>query len=169
MAEKKVVIVLPPQGFDSRMYEGARRVWEGRRFKVTTASIARGGATSDRGNTVGVDSRVVEVKNWDCDAVIFIGGEGARVYFEEDQVHKLIKDTTYKTIGATGDAVVILAMADTLKRKKVTGSGRLAGLLEEKGAIFTNQPLQIDDKLVTVQDSTPPEQFANAIAEILQK
>ncbi len=167
MAEKKILIVVPPRDFESQEYEIARRVWEDRGYKVSVASLGRGIATSEDGYSVPVDVSVKDVKYYDYDAIVFIGGEGARLLFDDKDVQKLAKDAKYKTLGATGNAAIILALAGVLEGKKATAPIDVAGWLIDKGAAFTGRPFEIDGKVFTLQDPMGTEYFANALAKAL--
>lgn len=168
MASKKIIMVLPPLDFDGTAYQVIRRALESRGHTVAVTSIAEGGVTASDGVSAPVNVRLRDVKTWDYDAFIFVGGEGARLYFDDEQVRKLAKDVKYKTVGATGSAVAILALAEVLNGKKATGPHELVPLLTRNGATFTNQMLQVDDKIVTLQDTAGAEQFANAIAKAVE-
>lgn len=168
MPGKKIMMVLPPRDFDGEMFERVRRVFIGRRHEVSVTSIIPGTVTSDEGATVPVDVRLHDLKYYQYDAFVFVGGEGAKVYFDEERVRKLAGDVKWKTIGATGSATVILAQSDVLKDKKATGPHQFAGLLIEHGAVFTNRPLEVDGKIVTAQDVSVAEQFANAVADSVE-
>lgn len=168
MPGKKIMMVLPPRDFDGEMFERVRRVFIGRRHEVSVTSVIPGTVVSDEGVSVPVDVRLQDLKYYQYDAFVFIGGEGAKIYFDEERVRKLADDVKFKTMGATGIATVILARSNALKNKKATGPHQFAGLLIEHGAVFTNQPLAVDDKMVTAQDASVAEQFANAVADSVE-
>lgn len=168
MPGKKIMLVVPPRDFDWHAFDVLRRALEGRGHKIFVSSIARGAAMSDQGYSVPVDTRIVDIKTYEYDGFIFVGGEGARLYFDEERVVKLAQDVKYKTIGATGEAAVILALGEVLKKKQATCPYRWAGMLIEQGAEFTNEPFTKDEKILTLQDTAFAEQFANAFAESLE-
>ena len=166
MASKKIMLVLPPRDFPADVCTTIRQVLAGHGHTVTATSVARS-ATSDDGRSVPVDVPLKDVKTWDHDAFVFIGGEGTRLYFGDEQVIKLAKDVKYKTLGATGNAAVILALAEALKGKRATTDTDWAQLVERHGARYTGRPLEVDDKVITLQDAAAAEQFANAMAKAL--
>ena len=169
MAEKKVVIILPYRGFDEQTYRILRHTLERRGHKVTTAGLFPGAAEAADGTSVPVDIRLRDIKTWQYDGYVFLGGEGVRIFFEDEDARKLAKDISYKTIGATGEAVALLAMVGTLKKKKVTAPLEWIDFLKRYEAVVTGRPLEVDDKIVTAQDGEVAQQFANAIAEALSK
>ena len=167
MAEKKILMAVPPRDFEGQGYEIARRVWEGRGYKVSVASLGRGTATFEDGSSVPVDVTVKDIKYYNYDAIVFIGGEGARLLFDDKDVQKLAKDVKYKTLGATGNAAIILALAGVLEGKKATTPVDAANWLVSKGATFTGRLLEVDSKVLTLQDPSGTEHFANALAKAL--
>ena len=168
MARKKIMMVLPPQGFSRDVYVRTRQVLEGRGHTIFVTAINRGAAVSDDGMSVPIDERIVDVKTYQYDAYVFIGGDGTRIYFDDEYVHKLASDVKSKTVGAIGNAAMILARAEVLKKKKVTGPSEFAGYVIEGGGEYTGRPLEIDGKMITLRDTSIVEQFANALAESVE-
>jgi len=168
MASKKVMMVLPPVRFDGYVFDTTRRILAERGHKVAVTSVAPVATTESEGMSVPVDVGLADIKTYDYDAFVFLGGEGSRIYFDDPRVRKLTDDVKWKTIGATGEAGVILALSGVLKGKKATGDYRFAGIMASQGAIFTNQPLEVHDKVITLQDKNAAEQFANAVAKAIE-
>ena len=169
MAKKKILIVVPPYNFHDHEYETCRRHWESRGYKVTVASLERVTARGEQDTAVPVDIAVRDVKQYDYDAIVFIGGEGARLLFDDDKVRELAKDAKYKVLGATGNATILLALAGVADGKKVTGPPESAGWLARGKGSYTGQPVQVDEKLVTVQDTPFVHEFATAVVRVLEK
>ena len=169
MAEKKVVIILPFRGFDEQTYRAVRQTLERRGHKVTTAGLFPGTAEAADGSSVPVELRLRDIKTWQYDGYVFLGGEGVRSFFEDEDARKLAKDISYKTVAATGDAVALLAMAGAFKKKKVTGPTDWFDLLKRNQAVVTGRPLEVDEKVITAQDGEVAQQFANAIADALSR
>ncbi len=168
MAEKKVLMVLSPHGFDDGQYETCRRVIEGRGHKVSVASLGTL-ATGVGGRTVPVDVAIKDVKSYDYDGVVFIGGEGAVRLFDDETALKLAKDVKYKAVAASDNGIVLLALAGAIEGKKVTGPVEQAGWLVKGKAKYTNEPLTVDDKLITIRDAGMVEQMAGRLVEALEK
>jgi protease I len=115
------------------------------------------------------DVSLDDAKTWEYDAVIFVGGPGARQLFDHEKTTKLAKDCEYKVLGALGLAPGILASGGVVKGKRVTAHTSVAALLREKDGRFTNQPLEVDEKLVTAAGGRYAEHFGNAILKALEK
>ncbi|HEY66587.1 MAG TPA: DJ-1/PfpI family protein [Caldilineae bacterium] len=168
MASKKILVVLPPRDFDENEFFTLKRMCEDRGHKVSVASIASGKVESSNGYSIPVDVRLHQVKTYQYDAVVFLGGEGARIYFDDPQARKLASDVKYKTIGATGNAAVLLSQAGVLNKKKVTAPYEYADWIVRGGASYTGRPLEVDEKLITAQGPALAESFANALIKALE-
>lgn len=169
LSEKKVLMVVPHQDFNDEEYDRVKKVLESKGIKVTTGSSYVGEIRGLKGTSTRSTVEVGSVKYYDYDALVFIGGPGARRFIEHEKVVKLAKDAEYKILGAIGVGPAILAKAEVLKGKKATADRSMADFMESKGSIFTGQPVQVDSKIVTAEGPKYAEQFANALMEVLQK
>jgi len=169
MAQKKVVVILPFRGFDEETYRVLRGTLASRGYQVTTAGLFTGAAEAADGTSVPVDMRIHDIKTYQYDAYVFLGGEGVRTFFDNPAARKLAKDISYKVIGATGEAIPFLAMAGAFKKKKVTAPIDWVDYVRRNGCNFTGKPLEVDEKIITAQDEDGAiaQQFANAIADAL--
>lgn len=165
MAQKKVVVVLPYRGFDGNVYRAVRQTLERRSHQVVTAGLFRGAAEATDGSTVPVELRLRDIKTYQYDGYVLLGGEGARAFLDNPDARKLAKDVSHRAVGATGEAVALLALAEAVKRKRVTAPADWAGLVRSHGGQCTGRPLEVYEKLVTAKDGEVAEQFANAVAE----
>jgi putative intracellular protease/amidase len=169
LTDKKVLMVVAPTEFDGVEFETVRRVFENRGLTVKVASPALATARATTGLMVRPDVSLDDVKTWEYDAAIFVGGPGARRLFDHEKATKLAKDCEFKVLGALGLAPGILANGGVVKGKRVTGNTSIAALLRQKEARFTNQPLEVDEKLVTAAGGRFAEHFGNAILKALEK
>lgn len=169
LTNKKVLMVLPYRDFEDKEYDISKRMLEARGVKVTTASEHPGELRGVKGTAARADVSLGDVKYYDYDAIIFIGGSGAMRYFDDENVLKLAKDAKYKILGATSNAPIILANAKVLEDKRATGDPSVAGFLRAKRAQYTGQPVEVDEKIITAQGADFAEAFSNAIIQALQK
>jgi putative intracellular protease/amidase len=170
MAGKKVLMVLPVRGFSEEEYRVVRYTIERRGHRVATAGIFAGSAESSDGGSVPVDMRLHDVKTYEYDGYVFLGGEGVRAFLEHPDARKLAKDITYKTIGATAEAVPYLAMAGAISKKRVTGPSEWMDVYKKNKLIYTGKPLEVDEKIITAkapEEDGVSERFANAVASAL--
>jgi len=169
MTEKKILMVVPPEGFNDQQYHTCRRFWEGRGHKVTVASLWSGGARGEEGSGIRVDISLEELKYYNYDAIFFLGGEGARLLYDDAAARKLIKDAKFKVLAASDTGVVMLALAGALEGKKVTGSPDTVSWLTRGGATYVGTPINVDEKIITIRDASASEQLALAVARELEK
>ncbi|MFN3476738.1 MAG: DJ-1/PfpI family protein [Candidatus Methylomirabilales bacterium] len=167
--EKKVLIVIPNRDFQDEEYRIVRKALEGRGVKVEVATPDPGEARGMKGTMVRPTALLGDVKYYDYDAVIFVGGDGTRRLFDHEKATKLAKDAEYKVLGAIGEASLILANAGVLKGKRVTGSPWAAGPLRAKEAVYTGKELEVDGKVVTAREALYAEPFVNALLKALEK
>jgi putative intracellular protease/amidase len=168
LSDKKVLMVVANQGFDRTEYEVTRRVLESRGVKVTVAAPELGEAVSEDGRSARATVRLGDVKSWDYDAVVFVGGSGARRLAELEAATKLAKDAEYKPLGALGAGALILARAGVVKAKRVTGDPVAADATRDKEGFYTGQPLEVADKTVTARGHRYAESFGQALLKVLQ-
>ena len=164
---KKVVLILPPHGVNEEEYRIVRGTLEGRGHPVTTASVWAGSVEATDGTSVPAEMRIHDIKTYEFEAFVFLGGEGVRALFDHAGTRKLIKDVSYKTLAASGDAVALVALAGGLSKKKVTAPAEWVDLIKRNGAVFTGTPLRVDGRIVTAQAASSAEQFANAVSRAL--
>lgn len=169
LSEKKVLLVIADRDFQDEEYEITRKVLEGRGVKVEVASVLPGEARGAKGTLVKPQVLLDDVKYYNYDAVVFIGGEGARRLSEHEKATKLAKDAEYKVLGAIGLAPLILANAGVLKGKRVTSAHPLAGPVRAKEAVYSGKELEVDGKVITASDARYAEHFGNAILQALQR
>ena len=126
LTDKKVLLVVAPTEFDGVEFETTRRVFENRGLTVKVASTALATARATTGQMVQPDVSLDDVKTWEYDAVIFVGGPGARQLFDHAKATKLAKDCEFKVLGALGLALGILANGGVVKGKRVTADTSVA-------------------------------------------
>ncbi|MFQ6001034.1 MAG: DJ-1/PfpI family protein [Anaerolineae bacterium] len=168
MSGKKILLVMPPREFEDSCYEVIRKAFEWRGHAVTIASLDAGVIRGSQGTAALAEAKLDNVKHYDYDAIIFVGGQGATRLFDHEKACKLAKDGKHKILGAIGNAAAILALAGAAEKKRATCPTEVAGLLVRSGVTYTGRPLEIDGKLITAQDSSVAEQFANAIIKALE-
>ncbi len=77
----KILMVMAQNGFRDEEYEVPKSLFEKAGFEVVTASSEKGIAKGKLGAEVKVDLSFDEVNIRDYEAIVFVGGPGATVYF----------------------------------------------------------------------------------------
>ena len=165
----KVLMIIAPSGFRDEEYQRPRAVFENADLSVTVASKGVKTAKGMLGMTVEVDKDLSEVAVGDFGAIVFVGGSGSSVYFNDQAALNLAKEAFQqgKVIGAICIAPSILANAGVLKGKKATCFSSEAGNLQAKGAIYTGEAVTVDGNLVTADGPGAAEEFGEKIVELL--
>ncbi|MCX6694866.1 MAG: DJ-1/PfpI family protein [Candidatus Altiarchaeota archaeon] len=147
----KVLMVVAPRNFRDEELFTPKKILEDAGVKVSVASRGVNEATGAVGARVNVDVDVSQANAADYDAVVFIGGAGAAVYFNDPVVLKLAGESfsAGKLTAAICIAPSILANAGILQGRKATSFPSEKGNLVSKGATYVSQPVVEDGLIVT--------------------
>jgi protease I len=170
MASKKALLVVAPQNFRDEEYFHTREELEAAGIAVVTASKAVDKANGMMGGTAIVDIGLREAPVADYNAIVFIGGNGSSVYFNDKDAHELAKKAYMggKVVAAICIAPSILANAGLLRGKKATAYPTEERNLREKGVEYTGEPLTVDGRLITADGPSSAHDFGKAIATTLE-
>ncbi|MEI6168863.1 MAG: DJ-1/PfpI family protein [bacterium] len=139
--------------------------------EVVVASTQLGKAKGMLGQTVSVNMLIEDVVATRFDAIVFVGGGCAQIYFDNPIAHRLAQDAVLyrKVLGAICVAPETLAHAGVLKGVKVTGFSSIKPALGKAGALVQNQPVVRDGNLITADGPQSAGGFAAAIIEALEQ
>ncbi|MFH1107299.1 MAG: DJ-1/PfpI family protein [Candidatus Micrarchaeota archaeon] len=168
LVQGKVLMVVAPKNFRDEEYYHPRQVFENSGIKVVTVSTERE-ALSKFGARQKTDWKTHEVRQEDYDAVVFVGGSGATVYFNDRTAHALAKSffDAGKVTAAICIAPSILANAGVLQGKRATCFESEAENLKSRGAEYTGEPVTVDGKVVTANGPAAAKDFGEAVAKLL--
>lgn len=163
----KALLVIAPNNFKDEEYFTPKSILEKNNIEVVTSSL-EDEATSVNGKKQKVDV-LLDQATTDYDAIVFIGGPGASVYFDNTKAHELAKEfyNQGKIVAAICIAPSTLANAGVLEGKKATVFPSEKDNLEAKGAAYTGEPVTVDGNIITGNGPGAAEEFANKIAEKL--
>jgi protease I len=167
---KKVVMVVAYRDFrDEEFFKPYAALTEAG-AEVVVASTQLGKAKGMLGQTVSVTMLIDDVVAPRFDAIVFVGGGGAQVYFNNPIAHRLAQDAVLyrKVLGAICIAPETLAHAGVLKGVKVTGFASVKPALGKAGALVQNQPVVRDGNLITADGPQSASGFAAAIIAALE-
>ena len=166
---KKVLLIVAPGGFrDEELFETKAEL-EAAGAATAVASKKTGTITGMLGGKASATLALAEASASDFDAVVFIGGGGSSVYFNDSAAHALAKEAAGqgKILAAICIAPSILANAGLLHGKKATCFSSEASNLRAKGANYSGQPVTIDGKIITANGPGAAKEFGRKIAEAL--
>jgi len=173
---KKIVIIIASKDFRDEEYFVPYEILQKEGAIVTTASSMKGESVGLEGGEARSTVTLNEINAKDYDAVIFVGGEGAKEYFDSNEAHRIIQEfyARKKVVAAICIAPVILAKTGILKAKKATvwsSLGNKSGIkeFESAGCTFCDEGVVVDGKIITADGPAMSEKFANAIVEVLAK
>lgn len=176
LTNKKVVMIIAFRDFRDEEYFVSKEVLETAEVQVKTASNKIGKAIGADGGEVDVNYLVSELKPSDFDAIIFIGGAGTLTNLDNEDSYRVAKETISqnKILAAICISPVILAKAGVLNGKKATVwsssfDKSAIEVLEDNGAVFQNEFVVIDGKIITGNGPTASKKFGEAIVGLLTK
>ena len=166
---KMVLMVVAPRNFRDEELLEPRKVLEDAGMKVTVASKGVKEASGMLGARVSADLEVAMADAGDYDAIIFVGGGGAAVYFNDQAVLGLAKESLAlgKVTAAICIAPSILANAGLLQGRKATSFPSESGNLKSKGAQYLSQNVVEDGLIVTAVGPQAAREFGRKILEKL--
>ena len=162
------MIVAPENFRDEELFE-PKKALEDRGFEIEIASKRVQEALGARGGKIKVDQDLAGARVELYQAVIFVGGSGSSVYFNDPDALFLAKKAYEKgkTVAAICIAPSILANAGVLKGKRATSFPSEAENLKNKGAVYTNEGVIVDGKIITAQGPKQAIEFGEKIVEVL--
>lgn len=168
---KKVIFVVAPSDFRDEELFHPKEVLEANGASTAIASLSKGALQGVMGGTAQATLSLNDVKAENFDAIVFVGGSGAQVYFNNSKAMALAREflSAGKITSAICIAPSILANAGLLKGKKATCFSSEAANLKAKGATYTGKAVEVDGLLVTADGPSSAKAFGNEIAKLLSK
>ena len=166
----KIVMVVAPDGYQDIEFEVPRDAFLAKGHEVTVASKRTKLAKGALGGATKVDSDISDIQMSEYDALVFIGGGGASVYFQDKVAHELAKTAhkQEKVIAAICIGPSILANAGILKGKRATAFPTEEGTLCDGGAGYSGDEVEVDGKIVTASGPPAAQKFAEEIVKLLE-
>jgi protease I len=169
LSGKKVLMVIAPSNFRDEEFAEPKNVLGSLGVEVTVTSKGVKEAQGAMGTKVKIDKDLNEVGVTDYEGIIFVGGPGTTVYFNDSQVLGLAKEAVLKdkVVGAICIAPTILAKAGVVSGKRMTAFASEEQNLVKAGAEFTGASVEVDGKLVTADGPGSARNFGERMAEVL--
>ncbi len=167
---KKVLIVIAPENFQHKEYGKPKEILENAGYVVETASEEVKVAHAMNGFKAHIDLNITEVEPDQYLGVIFAGGTGAKVYFEDPEVHKIIQEfnNQNKLIGAICIAPSILVNAGVLEGRKATSFPSQENHLRNNGVNFVEEDVVKDGNFITANGPEAAEEFGKQFLKVLE-
>lgn len=164
-----VLMVIAPTQFRDEEYDHPKRVLEDRGASVTTASVRPQTCVGKLGMTAEATVAIADAQAADYDAVVFVGGGGASVFFDDADAHRLARESLAleRIIAAICIAPSTLAHAGLLAGRRATAFPSQEDDLVLHGALWTGAPVEVDGRVITANGPEAAHDFGTAIADAL--
>jgi len=162
------LMIVAPENFRDEEFFQPKEILQQGGVQITVASKGVSQAKGMFGRTTQVDKDITQVSVDNYEAIIFVGGTGSSIYFEDSLALNLAKKfyDSGKVVGAICIAPSILANAGILQGKRATAFSSEAENLRAKGAQYTGENITVDGKIITASGPQAAKQFGE---EILKK
>ncbi len=166
---KTALLVIAPETFRDEEYAVPKAILEARGARVITASVAPGECLGKLGLRATAQTSVSAALGATWDAVIFVGGAGAQVFFDDADAHALARAVLEGggILSAICIAPSVLAHAGLLRQVKATAFPSQESDLVAHGAIWTGDPVTVDGRVVTGNGPQAAEAFGQTVADLL--
>lgn len=167
---KQAILIVAQQAFRDEELLEPKAILEKRGIRVRVASKTRHKASGKLGTELEPDLALAEISAGDADAIIFVGGSGARQYFDDPEALKLASGfkVAGKLVGAICVASSILANAGILMGKRVTGFPTEEENIVNHGGEYTGMQVEVDGNIITAKDPSAAREFGEKIAYLLE-
>ena len=165
----KVLMVIAPTMFRDEEYALPREILLKAGADVVTASTVPGICTGKLGMKAEATLALDKADADDYDAILFVGGAGASVFFDDPSAHALAKHALedMRVVGAICVAPSILAHAGLLEGKRATAFPSQEHDMVQHGAIWTGDPVTVSGRIITANGPEAAHDFGTAVAQAL--
>ena len=164
----RIVMLIPANAFRDEEFELPFKYLSGQ-ATVIVASTKLGVITGMMGYKATADTLIKDINVDTLDALVLVGGVGARQYWWDPTAHNLVRETVAKkkVLAAICLSPVTLAYAGVLKGKRATVWVSERGRLLEKGAKYTGEDVTIDGLIITASGPKAAQQFGEEILKLV--
>jgi len=170
----KRVLIIATNGFEQSELEGPKKRLEDAGIETIVASpeegSIRGWSDGDWGESVSVDIHVEEVSASDYDALLLPGGQiNPDILRLDETVINLVRSffLSSKPIAAICHAPWLLAEADIIAGKVVTGWPSIRTDLRNAGGEVVDREVAVDGTIITSRNPSDIPAFSDAIKDAL--
>ncbi len=164
-----VLMVIAKSRFRDEEYLQPREALEREGAQITVASSSLDISEGMLGLKVTPDVLIGSVSEEDFDGIVFVGGGGAREYFDSPVAHRLAQ--SFSASGKLTSAICIapatLANAGVLRGRKATAFPSSEEALRSCGAVLTGEKVVVDGKIVTGVGPEAAREFGRKLVEVL--
>lgn len=170
--ETRILIVIAQHKFRDEEFEHPKTVFRQKGFAITVAAPEKKEATGVKGATVTPDISIANAANQQYDAVVVVGGGGARDDLWNNRTLFNILNAHHaagKPVAAICIAPVVLARAGLLKGVAATVFKDPETLAEfaKHGVVLEEKDVVVSGRIVTANGPAAARAFGHAVASLL--
>jgi len=166
----RILMVVAPERFRDEELFVPKGIFEREGHDVAVCSMKAGICTGARGGIAEAEYSINDVEEGEFDAVVFVGGPGSRVFFNEDRTTDIARNMNRagKVVAAICIAPVILANAGLLKGKEAAVFASEIESIRMRGAKYVPEGVVTSGNIVTASSPESAKAFAERICEMLR-
>ena len=163
--KNSILIFLPANNFSEEEYQIINRVFTKAGKQVFISSDSNTVCSGDRGLKVKADIEFYNVNEKNFSAIVLIGGKGSKDYWDNENLHKIVKDfkSSGKLVSAICSAPIILARAGLLSKLSATCWSEDKYELINLDVQYQARNVVIEKNIITADGPRSAEQFAESI------
>jgi protease I len=168
--KKSVLLFLPAKDFNEEEYSIVRKLLLKYGKNIFITSDDHYVCSGSKGMKVKSDTSFYNINIKNFAALVLIGGNGCRAYWDNEKLHKITRNfnDAQKIIGAICSAPVILAKAGILKNKSATCYYEDKNELINLEINYQDRAVVIDKNIVTSNGSQSAAQFTEAVLHLIK-
>lgn len=169
LSGKRVVIVIAEKNYRDEQLAIPKKVLLNNGAEVIIASTSTDVAYGMLGDSTEVDMHIKDISFDDFDGIIFVGGVGAQMLWDNASVIKLVRDfnNAGKAVGAICLAPVILTRAGIVSDIPVSSFRTTKKEIEKEGAIFSKKPVVVHENIITANGHDAAEEFSRHFVSMI--
>ncbi len=168
MKMSKVLFIIAQKDFRDEELLKPKRILENAGIDVEVASITKELARGVLGAEVMPDLAVKDADAEEYEYIVVVGGSGSPTLLDYPEVLDLVSKA--KNTAAICLGPMVLAKAGVLEGKRATvfKTDDSLATLEDGGAVFVDQSIVVDGKLVTANGPGAADQFGQKLVEMIK-
>ena len=171
LSTKRVLFIIAPKDFRDEEFFEPKKTLEDNKVRIVIANSTGKTSRSMFGERVEPTTILDKINVNEYDAVIFIGGSGSVVYWEDKHAIHIAKEAYLKgkIVCSICLASGILANSGILSGQNATGWPETKTLVEKNGGTYTGKDLEISGRLITALGPKAATKFGEAIVKALSR